>query len=302
MTGVVGHKPWVDFFERAIATGTLHHAYALVGPAHIGKTTLATFIAAELLQIKPTALQSHADVHWVERAVDEKTGKRKKEVSIEQIRGVVQFVQETSFYRGGYRIVVIADADHISRGAANALLKTLEEPTERTILFLLSDNENALLPTIRSRCQWIRLRPVPDVQLQNYLQEQKIIDETAAVMIRAAAGRPGLLVDWSHTPEVWTQYQQEITNWIAQRRQPLVVQWAAAESATAETDERDARAQCEHWLTLGFNALHWSLTAPNFLNNQQITQLAPALDRAVRGLNHNVSPRLLVEQVCLSLF
>ena len=101
---------------------------------------------------------SHADLMVVERAVDEKTGRLKGNITVDAIRAVKGFLSLTAG-EGAWRVVVIDSADDMNRNAANALLKVLEEPPPQALVLLVSHNPGSLLPTIRSRCRRLTLRP-----------------------------------------------------------------------------------------------------------------------------------------------
>lgn len=290
---VIGQAVWQQFFTDIITAGTLHHAYLMVGPAHSGKTTLVLDVVAKLLKITPEKVLTHPDVHWLERLVDEKTNKTKKEISIEQARQASQFTHESAFYRDGWRVVVIREADRMSRGAANALLKTLEEPGTRTVLFLLADNEIAVMPTIHSRCQLVRLRPVPDQALST------AFPTATPFMIAAAAGRPGLLSTWLLDDETWQSAEKKVRTWLIERQEPLAKQWAALE-AWCEAAPEDSRAYYQSWVDTGWQALHLATTGQLSAPSDLLQRLALALRTAEQALRRNVTPRLALEQVCLA--
>lgn len=173
-------------FLDAYATGRLHHGWLLTGPRGIGKATLAWSIARFLLATPsvaddglcgaPTAPSSlHIDPeHPVARRIaagsetglkpitrteNEKTGRLRDVISVEDIRGLAGFFQMSSA-DGGRRVVIVDAADDMNPQAANALLKMLEEPPDRATLLLVSHQPSGLLPTIRSRCRVLRLRPL----------------------------------------------------------------------------------------------------------------------------------------------
>lgn len=290
---LIGHRIWDKFFTDTITAGTLHHAYLVTGPAHSGKTTLVLAAVAKLYRTTAAKVMTHPDFHWVERLVDAKTSKTKKEISIEQARQAGEFTHESAFYRDGWRVVVISEADRMSRGAANALLKTLEEPGPRTVLFLLADSEVAVMPTIRSRCQVIRLRPVPDLELA------QAFPMATPVMITTAAGRPGLLQKWVTEPEIWAATETAVRNWLTERTQPLAKQWAALEG-WCEAAPEDSRTYYQTWFDLGWQALHLVAAGQLVAPAELIQRLAPALREAERSLRYNVTPRLALEKVCLA--
>ncbi len=167
-------RPAFDRITDAQRTGRLGHAWLIGGPAGIGKLNLALAAARHLLgsATPPVELGSaealaafgarhvpadhHPDLHWIYPQED------KQSISVEQIRGVIEAINLTA-HRGNGKVVVIEPADAMTAAAANALLKTLEEPSADTYLWLLSHQPGRLPATIRSRCQRLDIpRPPPD--------------------------------------------------------------------------------------------------------------------------------------------
>ena len=170
-------------FLDAYATGRLHHGWLLTGPRGVGKATLAWSIARFLLATPPIeddglfgappaptslhidpehpvsrriAAGAEPGLKPITRTVNEKTGKLRDVISVEDVRGLASFFQ-LSAADGGRRVVIVDAADEMNPQAANALLKMLEEPPERATLLLVSHQPSGLLPTIRSRCRVLRL-------------------------------------------------------------------------------------------------------------------------------------------------
>ncbi|WP_027486381.1 DNA polymerase III subunit delta' [Allorhizobium undicola] len=175
-SALFGHEAQEDFLARAYRSGKLHHALLIEGPQGVGKATLAFRFAQHVLSHpdpqaapetmaapdpeSPIARQlasgaSHNLLH-ITRPVDEKTGKVKTAITIEEIRRVGHFFSQTSG-TGNWRIVIIDPADDMNRNAANAVLKVLEEPPKRSLFLVLSHAPGKLLPTIRSRCLPLKL-------------------------------------------------------------------------------------------------------------------------------------------------
>jgi DNA polymerase-3 subunit delta' len=177
--------------------GQLPHALLLGGPPGIGKRRLAQAFGAGLLceqsvegvacgDCKPChLLAAGAHPDW-QRLVPEESGKA---IKIDQVRGVVEFVTQTSLL-GGWRVVVVEPAEAMNRNAANALLKTLEEPPASAILLLVSDAPGQLLPTIRSRCQQLLLMLPTEADSLAWLAPLAGDAEQAAEALREAGGRP----------------------------------------------------------------------------------------------------------------
>ena len=165
-----GHEAAEAVFQGAMDAGRMHHAWLLTGPSGVGKATLAFRLARRLLAgpggnrpdsavFRRIAAGTHADVLTIERAFDEKRKKLKSGIAVEQTRAIGGFMHLTAA-EGGWRIVIVDGADEMNASAANALLKTLEEPSSRGILFLTADAPGRLLPTIRSRCRRLPLSPL----------------------------------------------------------------------------------------------------------------------------------------------
>ncbi len=124
---------------------------------------------AEHPTVRRVIAGSHGDLRVIERAIaDEKTGKRKGEIVVGDVRGLSTYMAMTPS-EGGWRVVIVDEAEMMNRNAANALLKNLEEPPGRALMLLVSHNPARLLPTIRSRCRRLPLTPLPDAAVDQLL-------------------------------------------------------------------------------------------------------------------------------------
>ncbi|MDT0501187.1 MULTISPECIES: DNA polymerase III subunit delta' [unclassified Halomonas] len=209
--------PWLGerFAElgRLADSGRLPHALLISGPRGVGKRSLVDALAARTLCANPgrvacghchgchmLASGYHPDLMSVEL----EEGKR--QIRIDAIREINHFVAQTA-QQGGYRVILVAPAEALNVAAANALLKSLEEPGARTLFLLLSDIPSRLLPTIRSRCQhWSLAIPEPADCLP-WLAERLGDNEEATFWLRVAGGLPLQAVSLS-TPEARALRQQ----------------------------------------------------------------------------------------------
>mgnify|MGYP003700630183 FL=1 len=204
-----GHEEVAARLARAHRARKLHHALVLAGPRGIGKATLAFHLAYHLLRhpdaadapetlaapdpettlFKLIANGGHPSVLHLTRPLNERTKAFRTAVTVEEIRKVQRFLSYTA-HDGGYRVVIIDPADDMNQNAANALLKSLEEPPARTQFILISHAAGGLLPTIRSRCQIVRLQPLDETAFASALANLGIApqDTDTAKALTARAG------------------------------------------------------------------------------------------------------------------
>ena len=189
-TDLRGHEEAEKVLLDSFNSGRMHHAWLITGPKGIGKATLAHRFARFVLKnggkddgpslfgddlpaedltslnvnaddpvFQRIVAGGHADMLVIERRFDEKRGKFKSVIDVDSVREVGGFLRLTPA-EGGYRVVVIDSADEMNANSANAVLKVLEEPPANALLILVSHNPGRLLPTIRSRCRRLKLRPL----------------------------------------------------------------------------------------------------------------------------------------------
>jgi DNA polymerase-3 subunit delta' len=200
----------------AMIRGAAPGAVLLVGPAGIGKTTLALDLAAGLLcdAADPAArpdgacracrLVAHGSHPDVRRIGPEGPGRQVVIGGPGKPRGIRDLIAELALLpvESGARVAIIEAAHRMNEDAQAALLKTLEEPPARTTIILCADAEEPLLPTIRSRCARIRLGPVTVRDLESILTEVGAADAPlGARLARIADGRPGLALAWARQPD-----------------------------------------------------------------------------------------------------
>jgi DNA polymerase-3 subunit delta' len=188
---IVGQDRAVDQFASAWASRKLHHAWLLAGPKGVGKATFAHAAARRVLadaagpqsdmpgietrddhpMVKLIEAGSHPDMRWLSRLPKEKGEGLARDITIDQVRGLGEFMGMTAAL-SPWRVAVIDSMDELNREASNALLKMLEEPPANTLFFLISHAPGRLLPTIRSRCRRVDFQKLDDGAMTSILEAQ----------------------------------------------------------------------------------------------------------------------------------
>ncbi len=184
---LIGHRQQKNILHRALSSQHLAHAYLFEGPDGVGKKMMAlAFVRARLCEngtgceTCPACLKvnndNHPDIHFL--TADGAA------IKIEQIRALQQELSLRPL-EGNGKFCLIDGAEHLTNGAANALLKTLEEPQPGTMIILLTSQPETLLPTIRSRCQRLPFMRLPKQQLANLLVQKLDLGDTEATVLAA---------------------------------------------------------------------------------------------------------------------
>lgn len=195
---MLGNTEAQQRFLKARESGRLHHGWIINGPSGIGKSIMAERLAALMLGassvdaaaddavMQKVISGSHPDLKWVKRELNDK-GKLRQDITVDQVRSLNQFFALKPAL-AGWRVGVLDALDDANVSGLNALLKTLEEPPQNAILFLISHGTKPVLPTIRSRCQLLRLNRLSDDDTKAVFKQLDINDKMA---ISLSNGRPG---------------------------------------------------------------------------------------------------------------
>ena len=210
MSDLIGHDEAWREWHSALGSARMHHAWILTGLKGLGKAQFALAAAAQLVAepgIKQPPIEMHPDIlipehppenkEEVKKREDGQPYKRKRSIPIDEVR-TLQRRLTTRPTLGNRRVVIIDPADDLEKNAANALLKSLEEPPEGTFFLLVTHRLGRLLPTLRSRCRVLRFTPLADDQIEAILRESAPGADAAtrAAAIAAAEGSPGAALEF----------------------------------------------------------------------------------------------------------
>lgn len=200
-----GHEHAWSQWRAAMNGARMHHAWLLAGPSGVGKAKFAMAASRELVAGASSAYspEMHPDItllsHLPASAEDERKREEgkpyqvKRSISVDQIRQMQQRLH-TRPTLGDWRAIIIDPADDLEKGAANALLKSLEEPPQGTVFLLVTHRPGRLLPTIRSRCRILRFGRLSDTQVDEVLRREapECSNAERAAAVSAAGGAPGV--------------------------------------------------------------------------------------------------------------
>lgn len=213
---IIGHDNIKRYFNKAITENKIAHSYIFEGPFGVGKKMMAKAVAKVLLceNSKEAAAcntcdscykidkGTHPDLIWIQRDT--------KVIKIDNIRE--NFIEQMSIkpYEGNYKIVVIPEAELITIEGQNAMLKVIEEPPSYGMIILVTENSQALLPTIRSRCVQISFYPLLTEQLKEKIKLSGTPQDKVEIYARFAQGSIGMLEKISQDDQFWEQRQLSI--------------------------------------------------------------------------------------------
>jgi DNA polymerase-3 subunit delta' len=319
---VSGHKWAVDLLKRQEATGRIPQALLLTGPLNVGKSTVARFFAQYLscqattrpcgkcLACRKVVSGNHPDVR-----VWDDDGSIKDGIKIDQIREL-QRELALSPYEGQYRVVLLCNFERATLSAANALLKTLEEPNPQVVIILTATDPGVLLPTIVSRCQILALRPLPTREVVEALQTRwQASPEQAELLAQLAAGRLGWAIRALEDKNLLERRERYLHDLLALLSQNRVERLAYASNLSR--DPAILKETLMSWLTIWRDLLllqsgsqtkilnlDWHDTLQTLVTQSNLAQaeeMVVNLRAALVNLERNVNPRLNLETVLLKI-
>jgi DNA polymerase-3 subunit delta' len=326
---LLGHEWAVDMLRRHVARGETRHAYLFSGPPGIGRRTLALRLAQALNCEKPIApgepcytcrtckqidSMQHPDLTVIQAVDEDGNSKEGGTLRVDQIREL-QRTLNLKPYQSPYRVAIFLRFQEANDNAANALLKTLEEAPPHAILLLTADNPEALLPTITSRCEILRLRPLPLEAVSADLIQRGVDEGRARLLAHISGGRPGFarrLVDDTTLLEKREERLNDLQNLIPA---PRVEKFSYAEKLAKDKDvmRQTILVWLSYWRDVLLRVAGAETPLVNVDRNMEIEFLAGRLDlsfarkvvsdheSALEKMERNVNSRLLVEVLLMDL-
>lgn len=314
---VFGHDWAVEMLHGHVTQAALRHAYLITGPAGVGRRTLAIRLAQALSCPSPSApgvpcrtcrackqVEAGQNIDLMLVQAEHEGGTLK----VEQVREVQKFLSLKP-YQSAYKIVIFLRFQEANPNAANALLKTLEEAPSYGLLLLTADNAEQLLPTIVSRCEILRLRPVSVEAVESFLAARQIEPEKARLLAHLSDGRPGYalrLAGDEKTLDFRAEKLDDLRNLLAA---PLRERFAYAEKIAKDKDalRRSQFLWLSWWRDVLLRAAGAGTALTNIDRAAELEAVAAqlslpvarkttqAIEDAIEKLEKNVNARLLVE-------
>jgi len=330
---VIGQTRAVSLLQRSLEIGSLAHAYLLVGPAHVGKMTLALNLAQALncqaselpcgqcASCQRVASAKHSDVQIIglSHDGDSAEAKPRAEISIDQIRQI-QHSASLPPFEGRCKVFIIDGAELLSTEAANCLLKTLEEPVGKVVFILLTTNERLLPATVISRCQRLELLPLAVTELEAALNSSWGIEpRKAKLLARLSHGCLGWAVSAALDDSLLHQRAEWLDGLLAIIDADWEERFAYAAQLVAQFSQNRGLVQerLNLWLDWWRDLLLVRVGCSGDITN--VDQLATLIDMASgysvaqikafinnilaagEQLTQNASPRLVLEVLMLSI-
>lgn len=320
---IIGQEHIVNFLTRQLTTNQVNSAYLFSGITHLGKSVLAKFFMQSLVCQKNKVggcQQCQSCRMYVKNLLPDSHEidvlPEKLDITIDQIRNIRERLKGKSF-SNSYKTIIIKQAELLNKSAANALLKVIEEPTDKTVFVLLDNRTKKMLPTITSRCQIINFYPPADKTIYKWLTAKRVLPDDAKIITTISAGRPVLaqnycykisdlsekqnllsdmlhmIVSFKNTANMAIQPPSEQTSWT--ERQRWAVNWL-----------EDYKLLWRNLLLLKLNII----TSINFismpkalsrfiseLNLSSIVKKLDKINQALIDIDYNVPGTLLVDNL-----
>ena len=325
--GLIGHEWAVEMLRQHILNDSLRHAYLITGAPGLGRRTLALRLTQTLTCANPIAPAEpcgecrsckQVDVMQYPDLTVVQAEKEGGVLPVERIRAVRQNLVLKP-YQGKYRVVLFLRFQEANASAANALLKTLEEAPAHGILLLTSDTSEQLLPTIVSRCEIMRLRPLPVERIEMALKKRGFSDNISKLVAHLSGGRPGAAFRLAGDEEALKFRERRLDDLKKMISAARVEKFELAEKMTNRKNEASERVRetlqiwSSYWRDVLVAATDASAPLVNVDRREEILSLAKrggieearlavnGMESAIERIEMNVNARLLLEVTLLEM-
>ena len=324
---MLGHEWAVDMLRQHAARGEVRHAYLFCGPPGLGRRTLALRLAQALNCTNPVAAgvpcgqcrdckqieaMQHPDMNVIQAESEDGTAKEGGTLKVDQVREV-QHALSLKPYQEKYRVALFLRFQEANDNAANALLKTLEEPPAHAILLLTADNPEQLLPTVVSRCEILRLRALPVKTIETDLLERGLDEERARLLSHISGGRPGYARKLVDDVTLLEKREERLDDLQTLLHAPRVEKFSYADKLSKDKDtmRQAILIWLSYWRDVLLRAAQAETALINIDRNMEIEFLAGRLDlhtarrlvsdleSVLEKMDKNVNSRLLAEVLLL---
>lgn len=264
---IIGHQTQWQFLRKSAKLNRLSHAYLFLGQSHLGKMV----VAKEFIKLLNCSHKKNSPCHncWSCKAFQKEIHPdlisikpEGKEIKISQIRRLQRFLSFKP-HSSLFKAVILEEGDKMNPEAQSCLLKTLEEPPNSSLLFLITEHPRILLPTILSRVQTIKFFPVPKSEIEEYLKIHRTSLSEIELISSFSFGRPGLALEFSKNPEKLKKAHQTIEEIakISQLGLPSRFQYVK----TLTLKEQDLKETLDSWLRYFRDVLRLKIGLPSEL-------------------------------------
>ncbi len=325
---LLGHETAIQFLQIHSQPENTRHAYLITGAEGVGRETLALAFVKALNCLNPPSKGNFCGECHPCRQIEAqaypdmailRVAEGSRELKIEQVRAMQQTLALAP-YQSKYRVVLIPDFQRATTGASNALLKSLEEPPSRAILILTADARESLLETIASRCEVVRLRPMPIDDLAKELQANHgLSEEESRKLSQLAGGRVGTALSYLRDEDLLEKYNnaleqlEELLNLNLRGRLKYVEKLQRAKGQARETYGFLIATWLTFWRDVLICREAGEVPLVNLakqeliqrtaerLGMQQVTRILKRHEESLTMLDQYVNPRLILETLLLSI-